>query len=785
MIVSRRRPSRPALFVLAAGALGAPWACEAAEPAQTVDPVIVSKTRQEVAVPTLHAPVKELAQSAQVIGQEQMRARGVTTLEGALRAVPGVTIAIGEGGVLNGDQFKIRGFDAKDDVFVDGLRDFGVYQRDSFTYREVQVLKGPSGALFGRGAAGGAINIVSKTPNLSPSTELDLYFGGADFRRALADVNLPIGAASAVRVELVSQSGGVVGRDHVHNDRKGLALAWATGLDEEARASVQFVHQQDDGIPDYGIIIVQRPGEITARPASAFGVGVEPSAFLGLMQDRDRNRVDALTVRLSRRLGLGLELTSDTRVGHQSRYFQYSTTDQCAPACAAALFDRDPGTAALAGMGGGGPYDMDAWGLQTVTTLKLEDVWLRLRHLTLLGFDLGRQANDKLYYAYTLPAGVTARNQIPRDLVDPDWTMPAGYAVYRPSPSNICPVAPARACSVTASTVLTSAGASTDISAFLTERVWVSDRMSLIGSARLTHYDARLDLTTVAGPMPTIRSRSTLFSPRASLLWEPNAAASLYMTWGRSSTPQGTSIVGAGTALAAASRHLNPEIATNWEAGGHLSGLRGALVLSGAVFRVDKANAVKTDPATGFTLAQSGERQVVKGLELGLTGRVWSRWSLTAAYSLLEATILSSYLSCSATGLPCAPGQAAGTPRLNPYVIGRPAAFVPRQSASFWTSYAFSEGGDGVSAGGGVIYRDPMTTAYGVTTVGGVTGISRIARIPKTFSVDAYLAWRRGPFRLAVNGVNLTDQVNYGQVFSNRATPTGGRSFILSFGVSL
>src|SRR4029079_2275165 len=125
--------------------------------------------------------------------QQTMKQQATTTLSDALRNVPGITIAIGEGGTLAGDQFKIRGFDAKDDVYVDGLRDFGAYTRDSFNYEEVQVLKGPSGAMFGRGTTGGAINTLSKRPRLEDSRSADLYAGGGDYYRALADVNQKLG----------------------------------------------------------------------------------------------------------------------------------------------------------------------------------------------------------------------------------------------------------------------------------------------------------------------------------------------------------------------------------------------------------------------------------------------------------------------------------------------------------------------------------------------------------------------------------------------------------------
>src|SRR4029078_10964781 len=140
---------------------------------------------RDTGLSVLQSTVQDTPQAINVIGQEQLKAQGINTLEGALRNVPGITIAIGEGGTLSGDQFKIRGFDAKDDIYVDGLRDFGAYTRDSFNYEEVQVLKGRSGAMFGRGTTGGVINTLSKEPRLEDFQGFDLYAGNGDYVRAL------------------------------------------------------------------------------------------------------------------------------------------------------------------------------------------------------------------------------------------------------------------------------------------------------------------------------------------------------------------------------------------------------------------------------------------------------------------------------------------------------------------------------------------------------------------------------------------------------------------------
>ncbi len=42
-------------------------------------------------------------------------------------------MAAGEAGA-QGDNLTIRGFTARNDIFLDGIRDFGSYYRDSFNY---------------------------------------------------------------------------------------------------------------------------------------------------------------------------------------------------------------------------------------------------------------------------------------------------------------------------------------------------------------------------------------------------------------------------------------------------------------------------------------------------------------------------------------------------------------------------------------------------------------------------------------------------------------------------
>jgi catecholate siderophore receptor len=118
----------------------------------------------------LQTPLLNTPQTINVVPQQEIQERRLTTMEDALRTVPGITFSAGEGG-QQGDSPIIRGFVARGDIFRDGFRDPGWYTRDLFDVDRVEVYKGPSSFAFGRGSTGGAINNVSKLPTGATYTE--------------------------------------------------------------------------------------------------------------------------------------------------------------------------------------------------------------------------------------------------------------------------------------------------------------------------------------------------------------------------------------------------------------------------------------------------------------------------------------------------------------------------------------------------------------------------------------------------------------------------------------
>ena len=135
-------------------------------------------------------PLRDTPQTIDVVSQKTMQEQGVTTLRDGLRNVAGISIAAGEGG-SQGDNLTIRGFSARNDLYIDGMRDFGSYYRDPFNLDEIEVIQGPESTNFGRGSTGGVVNQATKIPNMNRMFS-GAFDGGTDgTRRLTTDFNVP------------------------------------------------------------------------------------------------------------------------------------------------------------------------------------------------------------------------------------------------------------------------------------------------------------------------------------------------------------------------------------------------------------------------------------------------------------------------------------------------------------------------------------------------------------------------------------------------------------------
>ena len=188
-------------------------------------------------------PVLNTPRTETILTQQALEDKNATTLREVLRSTAGVTLGSGEGGNAFGDRFFIRGFDARNDVFVDGVRDPGVSIRENFDDEQVEILRGPASSFAGRGTTGGALNIVTKE-----AQNIDFYHfeseGGFNdsTKRGTVDINKAINPVLDVRLNGMVQYADVAGRDFTTDNRWGVAGAVAYHPTDNFKLTANYSH---------------------------------------------------------------------------------------------------------------------------------------------------------------------------------------------------------------------------------------------------------------------------------------------------------------------------------------------------------------------------------------------------------------------------------------------------------------------------------------------------------------------------------------------------------------
>lgn len=771
---------RPAPRSVTAPAASAPAPTPVANPApasafgdgMSLTPASGNTLQSGTGLGRLPGTIQDTPQTINVVPQTQIEEQNITTLDQALRNVPGVTVGIGEGGGgMNGDQFRIRGFQAKGDIYIDGLRDFGVYVRDSFAYEQVEVIKGPSSESFGMGTTGGVINIQQKTAHLGNATSVEGVFGSGPYYRTVGDANYQLNSTTAVRAVGMFHNQDIVDRDHVYSDRWGFLGSLATGINTDTTWTLNYLHQTGDRRPDLGVPIlnpddVLTPSGVTAvgpargRPVTEFGVN--RSNFYGKVTDRDDSNVDLLTSRFSAAVNPWLTFYNDTRVAWYSRDFA-QTVPNCPPVTLDP-FDNSCGDSVVArtftgqySLGGQAGFVQDSWGAQNLTTAVAEFKTGRFRHQAVTGIDAFYQ-NDRrtqlgIYDAAgMLQPGTGADLKDPTAIGWPNFWKTHVYFVQRN------PMA------------LKKANAQ-DFALFAGDQVWLTETFSLLGGVRWDDYRADYRTTDFAtgswtGPdAVNLKTDAQFTSPKASAIWEPAQNQTYYFSWARSYTPQGMFITNDNNSINTTEGQnlAKPEQNELFEVGAKVSTRDGKLGFSTALFQIDKGNASFIDPFTGDTQL-AGEEQRVRGVEIGVTGSITEAWQIQLGYAFLDSEILFN---------PATPGS---TPPVAQNTFrGNQIPFVSPNNFTVWTTYEVSSLLPRMRGtwliGGGVTYADQYFTNSANTAI-----------IPHTFSLDALVSYELDGWRVAVNGYNLTNELNYDAGFGNRALPASGTTVLATVG---
>ncbi|GAA4762141.1 TonB-dependent siderophore receptor [Stakelama sediminis] len=729
---------------------------------------------RELDGPKATASIENTPRSITVLPDTVIQESGSSTLEQALRTVPGITFGAAEGGNPIGDRPFIRGYDSQGSIYVDGVRSIGSQSREVFDVEQVQIVRGSDSALGGRGNAGGSINIISKLPRRDTFVAGAVSYGTNNYKRITVDANARLSDNIAFRITAMGHDQDVAGRDAVWQRRWGVAPSFTLGIDSPTKLTVAYYHLTTDELPDGGIPYLYTnkniPGaDVTTYPADHVTTengrtGTVPrTAFYGL-KDRDfrRTLINEATMRASHDFGT-VTLRNTVRYNHTNQRYIWSQPDDSQGNVYATgqvfrrALNRFDTTESLIDQ-------LDLYGTAHTGPLK---------HSFAAGAEFAWEKGDNGRYNVTndprcTPEGVARYNCT--DLFNPTPDDPwVNYA--SDTSDDVVPI--------------TRQGPdTTTISEIHTSSIYGFDSITVIPQL-IVNLGARYDWywTGVRAPVndegfrPETDYSESFFNWQAGVVFKPTKNTSLYASYATSSTPPG-SLLGEGregNAVGASRREnlaslddLKVETSRNYEVGAKADLFHGGLGLSLALFRTETKNSRTTGP-DGFVQYIGAQR--VQGIEFGINGKITPDWSVFGGYTYLDAIVTDGGFAATTVGDVTLYAPSAGTGKRSPN--------TPEHSATLWTTWQVTPA---FSIGGGAIYMSRVYGGYADERTiedGAVVITNRLARaVPGYARFDLTADWKIDKhLDLRVNVQNLTDKRYYNKAYaSHYASIAPGRS---------
>jgi len=239
--------------------------------------VTVTAVEGRATATRLSIPNNDVPAQVSSVPQELLQQQGINTLADALQNVSGVQAFRWYGAY---EQFTIRGFTDRDRddfnaVLVDGMRFQGNrYATQTNNLQSIEVLKGPSSILYGRGAVGGAINLIRKKPEPTPAYEFQYRGGRFNTHQVAGGATGPVTANGGLLYRLGASYEHADGWRDAGADRLNLTPSLTWNIAEGVRLTIHQTFNRDRFDGDGGV-----PLNITGLPS------YEPGLRFSLPQD--------------------------------------------------------------------------------------------------------------------------------------------------------------------------------------------------------------------------------------------------------------------------------------------------------------------------------------------------------------------------------------------------------------------------------------------------------------------------------------------------------------------
>jgi catecholate siderophore receptor len=566
-------------------------------PVTTVD-VTTTKSNVVLTSPKYTEPLRDTPQTITVIPESVIKAQGATTLRDVLKNVTGISIQAGEGGVPSGDNLSIRGFNARTDIFVDGIRDTGSYSRDPFNVEQIEVSKGPSSSFVGRGSTGGSVNMASKSPRRGRSGSFNLTGGSPSYQRGTFDYNAPIKniKGAAFRLNGMFTNSNSPGRNAVETKRWGLAPSLGFGLGTGTSMVISYNHMDTKNLPDYGIPWVPA----TNIPLAAYANQAPPvdfNNFYGLKtRDFEKTFTRMGTTEIRHDLNGSMMLQSVLRYGKTKRDSVIASPrflDNNSTIIRRELQSRDQN-------------DTIATSQTNLTAVTKTGA---LHHTVVAGVEFTREGSQN--FARTGPATPNT------DLYHPDPDQPYAGPIARTG-ANTKAVSHTKA-------------------AYAGDTVKLGDHWQVSGSLRFDDFKLNYKTTAVGGAVTPFQRIDSMWSGRTAVVYKPQQAGSFYFGYGTSLNPSAE-----GLSLTTATANLKPEKSRSYEAGTKWDLIANRVAVSAAWFRTEKVNARTPGINPGDPPTILDGQQNVDGVEFGFSGNITDRLQTITSYTYMKSRIVQS-----------------------------------------------------------------------------------------------------------------------------------------------
>ncbi|AEH63155.1 TonB-dependent receptor [Zymomonas mobilis] len=534
---------------------------------------------------------RDLPQTVNTVSAQLMRDQMVLSQQDALKNVPGVSFSTGDG---QRDQVFIRGFNAFGDEFVNGFRDDALYFRDMSNIENIEVLKGPSAALFGRGSAGGIVNRVTKQADTNITNVT--FTGGSwnDYRGQWDFGRNSKRTGNGFRLTGAIENGDSY-RDQQFVHRFAIAPSFMYGKGTDTVVTFQADYLKDRRIADLGNPSLNGRTINVDHPEIYYG-SADAAKY-----DYTQSTVFSQTINAVHHFSDNLSLRDGFR-HYDYKMFRGNTSPASGVVDGLVQLSHHPAS-----------RDESGWDNQLELTQKIDSGKI---HQTLLyGFEVSRQSKLSTTYA-TYPGKNASAAEKASFYVD----------AYNP-------VLPTITGDDLTSITNQNRGIFYDYGLYIQDAVDFSHGFKLLAGIR---WDSFSQTTLpLAGSASYAHRLDHTWSPRVGLTYEPDNHQSYYISWSKSYQPSGETLN-----IVATQADLIPSATTSKEIGAKYNLWHDRLTIQIAGFIIKKTHIQATNPLDNSTMAIGTQRN--EGAEFSATLDVGKDIHLIAGYAYLRTKNLAS-----------------------------------------------------------------------------------------------------------------------------------------------